>query len=158
MIKTGIGFDFHRLGAHDKPLVIGGVEIPGMQGCIAHSDGDVFIHALIDALVGPCHLPDIGQMFPDNQDKWKNASSLSLLKEVKTIIDQKNFHILNIDAIILLEKPALFPFYPAMKKNIAEILNLENQAISIKAKTMEGIGFVGKGKGIAALVNVLVSD
>lgn len=155
MFRVGEGYDVHRL-VDGRPLIIGGVKVPFEKGLLGHSDADVLIHAIMDALFGACALGDIGSHFPDNDDKYKDISSLKLLAFTKEIIKEKNATINNIDATIMCEKPKLRDYIDDMCKNIAEVLDIKKDLVSIKATTEEGLGFTGKGEGIAARAICLI--
>jgi len=148
-IRTGTGIDIHPL-VRGKELVLGGVKVESSVGCEAHSDGDVLIHALMDALLGAAGLPDIGYFFPDSKSEYKDISSLTLLKEVSRKISNKGWKISNIDSTLLLETPRLSTYIPQMKNEIAEALKISVDSIGIKATTAEKMGFIGRGEGIAA--------
>ena len=157
--RIGQGYDVHQLKPN-LPLVIGGVKIPHIQGIVAHSDGDVLIHAIIDAILGAYNLGDIGKYFP-NTEKWKNVSGGSMLKITKKDIIQSlpnsnQFKIVNIDTTIILQRPKLSNYIIQMKNNIGDALNLDVNHISIKATTTDGLGFVGLEKGIAATAICLI--
>jgi len=154
-IKTGFGYDVHKL-VEGRKLFLGGVEVPFSKGLIGHSDGDCLIHAVVDALLGAAGESDIGQCFPDTDPKYKNVRSTSLLKEVVRRIKEKNVEILNIDSIIIAEKPHLASYVPQMKEMLCSIINIRQEDFGIKAKTNEGLGMIGQGKAIAALAVVLV--
>lgn len=147
--RVGNGYDVHKL-VDGRKLILGGVEIPYEKGLLGHSDADVLTHAIMDALLGGCGESDIGRHFPDNDSTYKGISSLVLLGRVKEIILSKGYAIGNIDSIIVAEKPKLAPHIDGMKTKIAEVLGLERDRIGIKATTTEGLGFAGKGEGIAA--------
>ncbi|NLM44498.1 MAG: 2-C-methyl-D-erythritol 2,4-cyclodiphosphate synthase [Clostridiales bacterium] len=155
MFRVGNGYDVHRL-VEGRKLIIGGVEIPFDKGLSGHSDADVLIHAIIDALLGACGLGDIGTMFPDNDPSYKDISSLVLLKRTAEAVEDANYIISNIDSIVVAQKPKLLPFVEAMKDNISSVLNIDTDKINIKATTTEGLGFVGTGEGIAAYAVVSV--
>lgn len=148
-MRIGTGYDVHRL-VEDRDLIIGGVTIPYEKGLMGHSDADVLVHAIMDALLGAAALGDIGRHFPDTDEKYKGASSIELLKRVKKLLEDKLYIIENIDATIIAQKPKLANYLPQMVKNIAETLNIDEDQINIKATTEEGLGFTGEGKGIAA--------
>ncbi len=154
MYKIGNGFDVHRF-EKGKRLILGGVEIEFEYGLKAHSDGDVLLHSIIDAILGATGLGDIGILFPDDDAKFKNISSIKLLKDVLSRIE-KRFKIINIDNVIICEKPKISPYNQKIRKNIAELCNLQVENISIKAKTMEKLGPIGDGEGIAAMSVCLV--
>lgn len=163
--RIGEGYDVHKL-VEDRSLILGGVKIPYEKGLLGHSDADVLLHSIMDALLGAFALGDIGKIFPDTDEKYKNISSVELLKETKKIIDNeilngyiigvKNFDISNIDATIICEKPKLRSYIDEMRKNISDILNIDVKKVSIKATTEEGLGFTGSGQGIAARAVVMV--
>jgi 2-C-methyl-D-erythritol 2,4-cyclodiphosphate synthase len=154
-MRIGFGYDSHRL-KKGETLILGGEKIDYEKGLEGHSDADVVIHAIIDALLGASGQGDIGVHFPDSDPKWEGISSLYLLKIVKQLLEQKKFEVRNIDLTVLLEKPKLSGYYPNMKRNIAEILKLPEDCINIKASTNEGIGLIGKGEGIAAFCVTLL--
>lgn len=149
MIRVGIGYDVHRL-VPGRPLVLGGMEITFRKGLLGWSDGDVLVHAIIDALLGAAASGDIGTHFPAGDPAYKDISSMELLRRVKEMLESQGWRVGNIDAIIIAEAPKLSPFFERMAANIATVLNIDNGAVSIKAKTNEGLGFIGKGEGIAA--------
>ena len=148
-MRAGIGFDVHAFET-GRRLVLGGVEIEHHKGLKGHSDADVLVHAIMDALLGAAGLRDIGVYFPDTDIRYKNISSLLLLKEVKKIINDKGFEIINIDSTLILEKPKVSPYIPEMLKKLADTLELDPGRIGIKATTTEGLGFCGREEGIAA--------
>ena len=148
MIRFGIGYDVHKLVPNRK-LILGGVEIPHELGLEAHSDGDVLIHAIIDALLGAAALGDIGQHFPMTAE-FKNISSVELLKRTCELLAAKNFSIVNVDSIIVAQRPKLAPHILKMRERLAEVMGIELDAVSVKAKTEEGLGFTGTEQGIAA--------
>ncbi len=154
-LRTGIGYDMHRLAAGRK-LVLGGVLIPSPVGLAGHSDADALIHALIDALLGASGEGDIGRLFPDTDPKWKDADSTVLLKTVIARLRKAGFAVLNADAVIVVEKPAIGPHVAAMKSILCPILGIEPDALGIKGKTNEGLGPVGQRKAIACLATVLL--
>ena len=148
MTRFGIGYDVHKL-APNRKLILGGVEINHPLGLEAHSDGDVLIHAIIDAMLGAAALGDIGQHFPMTPE-FKNISSVELLKKTCELIKAKNYSVVNIDSIIVAQKPKLAPHILKMRERLAEVLNVEVDAVSVKAKTEEGLGFTGTEQGISA--------
>ena len=148
-MRIGTGYDVHRLAVGRK-LVIGGVEIPFGQGLLGHSDADVLLHAVCDALLGAAGLGDIGRHFPDSSPKYKGISSLLLLKEVSRLIADAGYRVNNIDTTIVAERPKMAPHIPAMVANIAAAVDVDPSAINVKATTTEGLGFTGRGEGIAA--------
>ncbi len=147
-MRIGIGYDSHRL-VKGRKLILGGLEIPFEKGFDAHSDGDVLCHAIIDSILGALGAGDIGKHFPDNDIKWKNASSIMLLDNIVQLTRSKNFDITWIDSIIIAEKPRISSYIEDMKEAIS-IVGIPKNIISIKAKTNEGMGFIGNGEGIAA--------
>ena len=153
--KIGIGFDVHAF-AENRKLIIGGVDIPFEKGLAGHSDADVLLHAICDALLGSISAGDIGKHFPDTDPKYKNANSLTLLKHVYELVQGKGFSIGNMDAVITAQRPKLAAFIPFMQKNIAETLQTEIDNISIKATTTEKLGFVGREEGLSAFASVLI--
>ena len=148
-VKTGLGYDVHRL-VKGRKLVLGGVKIPHHCGLDGHSDADVLLHAVCDALLGAAGEGDIGEHFPDTNAKYKNISSLKLLAEVYRTVRKAGYKIINVDTVILLEEPYLKDFKPRMRANIAAALKLKSEDVNIKATTQEGLGFVGSKEGIAA--------
>ncbi|MBR1844536.1 MAG: 2-C-methyl-D-erythritol 2,4-cyclodiphosphate synthase [Lachnospiraceae bacterium] len=153
MYRIGEGYDVHRL-VEGRDLILGGVKVPYEKGLLGHSDADVLTHAIMDALLGALALGDIGKHFPDTDEEFKGANSLSLLRTTKEMIKHSN--ICNIDATIICEKPKLRPYIDDMRKNIAEALDIDISRVSIKATTEEGLGFTGEGKGIAARAITLI--
>ncbi|HYX06987.1 MAG TPA: 2-C-methyl-D-erythritol 2,4-cyclodiphosphate synthase [Bacteroidales bacterium] len=156
-IRVGNGYDVHKL-AENRKLIIGGVEIPHYKGSVAHSDGDVLIHAICDALLGAANLNDIGYHFPDTDPAFKNISSLVLLEKTRELISGKGYIIVNIDAVICLQTPKLKPFVPAMKEKLAAAMNTSVDNVSVKATTTEKLGFVGNEEGISAYAVVLLEQ
>lgn len=155
MIRIGQGYDVHRL-AEGETLWLGGILIPHNKGTVAHSDGDVLIHAICDALLGAVNLGDIGTHFPDNSEQFKNIDSKILLKKTNALIKNTGFEIVNIDSTVSAQQPKLKPFIPEMKKVMAEVLEITIEQISVKATTTEKLGFEGREEGISALAVVLV--
>jgi 2-C-methyl-D-erythritol 2,4-cyclodiphosphate synthase len=156
MFKVGLGFDSHRLVA-GRSLIVGGVNIPSTVGCLAHSDGDVLVHALIDALLGAAGLGDIGQKFPETNPDYENISSLELLRRVMAEIKASGLAIVNADTIVILEKPRLAPFIAQMKERLCPLLELQSSNLGIKAKTAEGLGEIGSGQAVEAWATVLLA-
>ncbi|ACN99015.1 2-C-methyl-D-erythritol 2,4-cyclodiphosphate synthase [Sulfurihydrogenibium azorense] len=154
-IRVGIGYDLHKL-EEGRKLIIAGVEIPSDKGFLAHSDGDIFFHALTDALLGAVGYGDIGQLFPDSDKKFKDASSEIFLKEAKRIIDDKKYKIVNIDGVIIIEKPKILPYREKMIENTAKILEIEKDRVFLKAKTNEKMDSIGKQEAAACYVVVLL--
>jgi 2-C-methyl-D-erythritol 2,4-cyclodiphosphate synthase len=149
MMRIGTGYDVHRFAA-DRKLILGGVHIPAEAGLLGHSDADVLIHAICDALLGAAGLGDIGRHFPDTAPKYKGISSLLLLEEVFRLLAEGGFHVNNIDATIVAERPKMAPHITAMVANIAAAVGTDRSAVNVKATTTEGLGFTGRGEGIAA--------
>ncbi len=150
MIATGIGYDVHRF-ATGRPLILGGVEIPGSPGLEGHSDADVLSHAIADAILGAIGEPDIGHFFPNTDESIRGISSLEILRRVRAHAGVKFADLLNIDATLIAERPIISPHLPAMKAALAAALGLPEDRIGIKATTNEGLGFIGRGEGIAAM-------
>lgn len=149
IMRIGLGYDVHKL-VEGRKLILGGVEIPFEKGLLGHSDADVLVHAVMDALLGAAGLGDIGKHFPDNDNCYKDISSMKLLYQVLCLIKNENYSIINIDATIVAQKPKLASYIDTMRKNIAEVLNIEQSQVNVKATTEEGLGFTGEGLGIAA--------
>ena len=148
-MRIGHGYDVHRLVSGRK-LILGGVDINYELGLLGHSDADVLVHAIMDAMLGALALGDIGQHFPDNDEKYSGADSIELLKKVGELVKDKGYTVVNIDSTILCQRPKLKPYIPDMRKTIAAALNIDADAVSVKATTEEGLGFTGNGEGIAA--------
>ncbi len=154
---AGIGYDLHRL-VEGRKLMIGGVEVPFEKGAQGHSDGDVLCHAICDALLGAAGLGDIGTHFPDTDPKWKGAASLIFLDHIRSLLSNRRFRIVNIDAIVVCERPKLGPHFPAMRAALAKALGITANEINLKAKTNEGVDAVGRGEAIAAHVVATLSQ
>ncbi len=148
-MRVGIGYDVHSL-VKGRKLIIGGVNIPYKKGLLGHSDGDVLLHAVKDSILGAAALGDIGKHFPDTDERYRDADSLELLREVGILINSKGYVVNNLDAIIVAQEPKMAPYIEEMRNNIASVLNIEVDRINIKATTTEGLGFIGTGEGIAA--------
>ncbi|MCI1719768.1 MAG: 2-C-methyl-D-erythritol 2,4-cyclodiphosphate synthase [Bacteroidales bacterium] len=155
-IRIGNGYDVHLL-APGLPLVLGGVKIEHTKGCIAHSDGDVIIHALCDALLGALALGDIGQHFPDTSDEFKGIDSKILLERTYKMITERGYHLVNADVTLLLQKPKIAPYVVKMRKTLANVLDVAPDRVSIKATTTEGAGYIGREEGTAAYAVVIIS-
>ncbi|MGC9374549.1 MAG: 2-C-methyl-D-erythritol 2,4-cyclodiphosphate synthase [Bacteroidales bacterium] len=153
--RIGYGYDVHRLD-EGRELILGGVKIPHDKGCVAHSDGDVLIHAICDALLGAAALRDIGYHFPDTDNQYKNIDSKILLQKTIQILHDNGYSLGNIDSTICLQKPKIQYFIPEMIQTIASVINVDKSKISIKATTSEKLGFIGEEKGIAAHAMVLI--
>lgn len=147
---TGIGYDSHRL-TDGRRLVIGGVEIPHERGLDGHSDSDVLAHALIDALLGAAGLGDIGEHFPDTDERWRDADSIQLLEAVAAMVSARGMTMVNVDCTVIMEAPKLAPHRQAIRRRLAEAVGLEMKRVNVKASTGERMGFVGRGEGVAAL-------
>lgn len=154
-MRVGIGYDVHKL-VNERDLIIGGVKIPYEKGLLGHSDADVLLHAIMDALLGAAALGDIGRHFPDTDAKYKGASSMFLLEEVYDKITDEGYKIGNIDAVVICEKPKMKTYIAEMESNIAKSLNTDIKNINIKATTTEKLGFAGRGEGIASEAIVLL--
>lgn len=156
-MRIGQGYDVHRL-VEGRDLILGGVTVPFEKGLLGHSDADVLVHAIMDALLGAAALGDIGQHFPDTDSKYKGISSIALLKEVGALLEEQGYVIENIDATIIAQRPKLAAYRPQMAENIAEALHLEVNQVGIKATTEEGLGFTGSGEGISSQAIVLLTS
>lgn len=148
-MRVGMGYDVHRL-TEGRKLIIGGVDIPYEKGLLGHSDADVLLHAIMDALLGAAALGDIGQHFPDNDPAYEGASSIRLLEHVADLLEQENYVVGNIDATIIAQRPKMAPHIPTMRENVAKALQIHVSQVNIKATTEEGLGFTGTGEGISA--------
>lgn len=155
MLRVGMGYDVHQL-VEERKLIIGGVEIPHYKGLLGHSDADVLIHAIMDALIGAIGEGDIGKHFPDTDPKYKGISSMQLLKHIGQLLKEKNALIHNIDATIIVQQPKMAPHIMKMRENIAEVLQIQVSQINIKATTEEKLGFTGEEKGISSQAITLV--
>jgi 2-C-methyl-D-erythritol 2,4-cyclodiphosphate synthase len=153
--RIGIGYDIHRL-VEGRKLVLGGLEIPFEKGLLGHSDSDVLIHAICDALLGAAALGNIGAHFPDDDPRWAGASSLELLGRVMELIGDRGFDVVNVDTTVMAERPKLQPHIQAMRERLASTLRIDVDGVSIKAKTNEGLGSIGKGEAIAAYAVALI--
>jgi 2-C-methyl-D-erythritol 2,4-cyclodiphosphate synthase len=154
-MRIGHGYDVHRL-VEDRALILGGVRIPFEKGLLGHSDADVLLHALMDAMLGAAALGDIGKHFPDSDARWEDADSMQLLREVKRLLDEAGYTLVNADCTILAQRPKLAPYIAQMRSGIARALGTDPDTISVKATTEEGLGFTGDGSGIAAHAVVLI--
>ena len=155
MMRIGHGYDVHRL-TEGRKLILGGVEIPYEKGLLGHSDADVLTHAVMDALLGAAGLGDIGRHFPDNDDRFLDADSLLLLKEVCRLLSVKGYRIGNVDVTVIAQRPKLMQFIPEMRRNLAGVMNVDEDAVNVKATTEEKLGFTGEGLGIAAHAVALI--
>ena len=149
MTRFGMGYDVHRL-VEGRKLILGGVEIPWEKGLLGHSDADVLLHAIADALLGAAALGDIGKHFPDTDEKFKGADSMKLLAEVVRLVREKGYTVGNVDATIVAQAPKLAPYIEKMAENIAEVLGVERDCVNVKATTEERLGFTGSGEGMSA--------
>ena len=156
-MRIGTGYDVHRL-TENRKLILGGVEIEYEKGLLGHSDADVLVHAIMDALLGAAALGDIGKHFPDNDMQYKDISSIELLKRVAELIDEAGFTVVNIDSTIVAQRPKLAPHILKMRENIASALGMELNRINVKATTEEGLGFTGEGLGIASQAVCLLKE
>lgn len=154
-MRIGFGYDVHRL-VPDRPLILGGVTLPFEKGLLGHSDADVLLHAVCDALLGAAAMGDIGLHFPDTDPKFKNSNSLHLLKQVGQMVNGEGYLIQNIDATIIAQAPKIAPYRIEMQQNIAGALKIESSCANVKATTTEGLGHIGKGEGIAATCVALI--
>lgn len=155
-VRVGFGFDVHRL-SEGRPCILGGIEIPHHKGPLGHSDADVLIHAICDALLGAANLKDIGYHFPDTSAEFKSIDSKELLSRVVNLIRDKGYSIGNIDTTLVLEQPKIAPHIEKMRETLALVMNIEEEDISIKATTNEKLGFIGRGEGVTAYAVVLIS-
>ena len=153
--RTGIGFDVHAF-AKGRKLIIGGVEIPNDKGLVGHSDADVLLHAICDAILGAMAMGDIGKYFPDTSPDFKDADSSTLLKKVYKLVSEKGYSIGNVDSVVTMQAPKIAPFISQMQKKISDILETETKNVSIKATTTEKLGFVGRQEGVSAFATVLL--
>jgi len=154
-MRIGLGYDLHRL-QEGRELWLGGVKIPFEAGLLGHSDGDCLLHALIDALLGALGEGDIGQHFPNDDPRWAGVSSVKLLEEILALFQERHGKIINIDAVIIAERPPLQPYFPQLKLKLAGLLGIPPQRLNLKAKTSEGLGLIGGGQAMAAWVIALV--
>lgn len=153
--RIGHGYDVHRL-TEGRALVLGGVTVPWEKGLLGHSDADVLLHALMDALLGAAALGDIGHLFPDSDERYKGADSRALLREVKAVLDRNGFSVGNVDMTLVAQRPKIAPYLEQMRRNIAADLDLPVDAVSVKATTEEGLGFTGDGSGMSAYASALI--
>ena len=156
-MRIGSGYDAHRL-TEGRDLVLGGVKIPYEKGLLGHSDADVLLHAVMDALLGAAALGDIGLHFPDSDDAYKGISSMTLLEKTMEILEDKGYRIVNVDATVIAQAPKLRPYIDRMRENIAAALKMKTEDVSVKATTEEGMGFTGTGEGIAASAVCLIEE
>ena len=156
-MRVGIGYDVHKL-VENRALILGGVEIPWEKGLLGHSDADVLLHAIMDALLGAAALGDIGKHFPDTDPKYKGISSIKLLEHVGALLEENGYAVENIDAVVIAQRPKLLPYIPQMAENIAKTLGLEKNQVNVKATTEEGLGFTGSGEGISSQAVCMLSS
>ncbi len=156
-MRIGMGHDVHRL-VEGRKFIMGGVEIPYEKGLLGHSDADVLLHAVMDALLGAAALGDIGKHFPDTDEKYKGISSLQLLKHVSLLLEEKEYSIINIDATIVAQRPKMRPYIDKMRENIASVVGIDVDRVNVKATTEEGLGFTGEGLGISADAICLIEN
>lgn len=156
-VRTGIGYDSHRFAAGRK-LILAGVDIPHTEGLAGHSDADAVAHAVTDALLGAAGLGDIGRMFPSGDPQWKDADSLKLLKQATMAAIEAGFTLAHVDVTVIVERPTVSPYIDAMESRLADALLAERSQVSIKAKTNDGMGWIGRGEGVAALAVVTLTD
>jgi 2-C-methyl-D-erythritol 2,4-cyclodiphosphate synthase len=155
-IRTGLGVDFHQL-EEGRPFMLGGVHVPHHKGATGHSDADVLLHAVCDALLGAAGLEDIGTQFPDTDDTYKDIASIVLLQKTVSLIAAKGYRIINIDSTVCLQEPKIKPYVPAMKTCIAGIAGIDPESVTVKATTTEQMGFVGRKEGVVAYASVLIT-
>ena len=155
-MRIGLGYDVHKL-TEGRDLILGGVKVPYEKGLLGHSDADVLVHAVMDALLGAAALGDIGQHFPDTDPAYKGASSIELLKRVRELLEENNYIIENIDATVIAQRPKLAAFRPQMVENIAAALGIDETRVNVKATTEEGLGFTGSGEGISSQAITLLT-
>ena len=155
-MRIGLGYDVHKL-TEGRDLILGGVKVPYEKGLLGHSDADVLVHAVMDALLGAAALGDIGQHFPDTDPAYKGASSIELLKRVRELLEENNYIIENIDATVIAQRPKLAAFRPQMVENIAAALGIDETRVNVKATTEEGLGFMGSGEGISSQAITLLT-
>ena len=156
-MRVGMGYDVHKL-TEGRDLILGGVKIPWEKGLLGHSDADVLIHAVMDALLGASALGDIGKHFPDTDPAYKGISSLKLLEYVMDLLEKNGFSVWNVDAVIIAQKPKMAPHIPQMRKNLAEAMRIPEARVNVKATTEEGLGFTGRGEGIASQAVCLLEE
>lgn len=154
-MRIGQGYDVHRL-TEGRKLILGGVSVPYEKGLDGHSDADVLVHAVMDALLGAAALGDIGKLFPDHDDRYLGADSILLLRQVSALLREHGYRVVNVDSTVVAQRPKLAPYLPEMRKNIAEALEISLDAVSVKATTEEHLGFTGSGEGIAAQTVCLI--
>ncbi len=155
-MRVGIGYDSHRFTAERK-LILGGVEIPHSQGLAGHSDADAVAHAITDAMLGAAALGDIGTHFPPASAQWQDADSLDLLQRASVLLEEQGYQVVNVDVTVICEQPKIGPHVPAMRERLAGALGIGTRHVSVKGKTNEGMGWIGRGEGVAAVATVLIA-
>ena len=157
-VRVGVGYDVHAFAepAARRPLIVGGVEIAHERGLAGHSDADVLLHAVVDALLGAAALGDIGHYFPSSDPRWQGASSTTFLTHTRDVLRRDGWRVANVDATIVAERPRMSPYVPAMRAHLAEALGVTLEQVSVKSKTTDGLGYTGRGKGIACYAVALV--
>ncbi len=156
-MRVGVGYDSHRFDP-SRPLVLGGVKIPGSPGLSGHSDGDAVAHAVIDALLGAASAGDVGGHFPPGDDTWKGADSMALLKKALKILDERGFEPVNVDVVVITEAPKIGPRSAAMRERLSEVLGIPMETVSVKGKSNEGMGWIGAGEGLAVHAVAMVAE
>lgn len=155
-MRVGIGYDSHRF-AEGRPLILGGVTIPHDKGLSGHSDADAVCHAITDAMLGAAALGDIGTHFPPTDERWKNADSAELLRRANVLLEERAYQVVNVDVTVVCEQPKIGPYVQAMRERIAAVLGIGVKHISVKGKTNEGMGWIGRGEGVATIATVLIA-
>jgi 2-C-methyl-D-erythritol 2,4-cyclodiphosphate synthase len=155
-MRVGIGYDSHRF-ANGRPLILGGVTIPHERGLTGHSDADAVCHAITDAMLGAAALGDIGTHFPPSDERWKNADSTELLRQTSVLLEERGYQVVNVDVTVICELPKIGPHVQAMRERLAAVLGIGTKHVSIKGKTNEGMGWIGRGEGIATMATVLIA-
>jgi 2-C-methyl-D-erythritol 2,4-cyclodiphosphate synthase len=155
-LRTGIGYDSHRF-AEGRPLILGGITIPHEKGLSGHSDADAVCHAITDAMLGAAALGDIGTHFPPSDERWKNADSTELLRLANVLLEERGYQVVNVDVTVICEAPKIGPHVVAMRERIAGVLGIGPKHVSVKGKTNEGMGWIGRGEGIATIATVLIA-
>lgn len=157
MMRVGVGYDSHRFDP-SRPLILGGVRIPDCPGLSGHSDGDAVAHAVIDAILGAAAAGDVGVHFPPGDEAWKDADSMELLKQAVRFLGEKGFRTSNVDVVVITEGPRISPVAPSMRERLSEVLGIPTDSVSIKGKTNEGMGWIGKGEGLAVHAVAMVTS
>lgn len=154
-VRVGLGFDAHQL-ASDRKLILGGIEIPHSRGLVGHSDGDVLLHAITDALLGAAGAPDMGSLFPSSDERYRGAASRDFVVEARRLVEEKGYRIVQVDTVIIAEEPRLAAHYPAIRNALADLLGIPADAVGVKAKTTDGMGGAGRAEGIFAQAIALI--